>query len=76
MRRHFSSSRRRRRELLAEANDPPPHVAHLHVTLSGRSRAQNGDKIPLRSDLSQLRARLLRMIVANESARRTTKTLG
>jgi hypothetical protein len=78
MSRHFSSSRRlRRREIGLEANDSPPRVTHLHVSVrSAPSRHLARNKLPLGSELTQLRARLLRMIVDNETARRSTKTLG
>ncbi|MEX2168767.1 MAG: hypothetical protein WD851_05630 [Pirellulales bacterium] len=76
MPRHHFGSRRLRREIQREANDPPPQVSHLHVTLSSAtSILSTRDARPLGNELAQLRARLLQMIIANESARRATKTL-
>lgn len=77
MPRHDTSSRRSRRRAIAlEESDPPPRVTHLHVSFSSAaSSLPNRDTHPLGSELAQLRARLLQMIIANESARRTTKTL-
>jgi hypothetical protein len=74
MRRYFSSSRRRR-EPPPDAEDTPPQATTLQVKLARVSRGPIRDQHPLEGELVQLRARLLRMIVANESARRTSKTL-
>lgn len=77
MRRHFASSHRSRRATLPlEEMQLPRQVTHLHVsfpTLDQERRAR--DNRPLGAELASLRARLLRMIVENESTRRATKTI-
>lgn len=75
MPRHFRTSRRSRRPTLPlEEIDSPPQVAHLHINLqSVASHAPARDNRPLGTELKQLRARLLRMIMENESVRRTRK---
>lgn len=76
MRRHFSSSRRSRRRGSALEANVHPQVTHLHVASpSAISNLPARGASPLASELAQLRARLLQMIVANESTRRATKTL-
>lgn len=77
MRRHFSSSRRSRRTTLPlEEIESPPRVTHLHLSTGTAVKGRQArDNRPLGTELAKLRARLLRMIVDNESSRQVTKTL-
>ena len=76
MRRHFSSSRRTRRATLPlEEFQTPRRVTHLHLSfpISAKDRPAR-DNRPLGTEIAELRARLLRMIIENESTRRATKS--
>jgi hypothetical protein len=78
MPRHFSSGRRSRRITLPlEEVESHPQVTHLHINLPSTAKgnaARNGRRSATES--LQLRARLLRMILENEAARRITKFPG
>jgi hypothetical protein len=76
MRRHFSRALRSRRAILPlEEIESPRKVTHLTVAFATASRNRRAhDNRPLGTELEQLRARLLRLIVENESTRRATKS--
>lgn len=78
MRRHFSRALRSRRVTLPlEEIESPPRVTHLHLSFpTGDRGGRAQDCRPMGAELRRLRARLLRMIVENESSRRVTKIIG